>query len=750
VLPIFFSFGAVVLMNFELTADQRMMAETFARFMDERSSSAHIRAAAGQGGYDAEFWQGLAELGAFSLRVPEEQGGLGLGIMDAAVLMEEAGRTLASGPLAETLVATRILALLAEQTHGELLEAVIMGSSVVSIAYHDVATQSMQWIAGGAVADAVIARDGDQIALYLINKDSQAFENNLASTPIAEIDFSQCERQTLSQNVSGLSIFKQGLEEWKLLLAIALSGLSREAVRMASEYACERQAFGQAIGSYQAISHPLADCIVEIDGAKFLTWKAIHDIAHNLKDAAAQISMAIWWAADTAGRAVTQSLHTFGGYGLATEYDIHLYNLRAKAWPLVFGDPAKFLEEAGHRLYADECVELPDAGEVAIDFDLGDEARAMAAELDTLFNKILTPELRAKAHYSFDGFDAGVHKILAENKFLFPAWPKEYGGREAEPYVASALSRVWEKQGWTSHPVSTSMLVGTMIRKCGTEELKQEVLSKIVSGDAICSLGYSEPGCGSDVFAAKTKATQDGDGWWRIDGSKMWTSGANIAQYVLMLTRTNPDLPKHKGLTMFVVPLDTPGIEIQAVHTFQDERTNVTYYDGVRIPDKYRLGEVDGGVKVMAAALELEHGGGFMKSQFAMTEAAEALCKEIKLGSGSLLDSSDAQKRLARSKLHAYIGEVLGNRALWTGVQGLTSKAYGPMTKMFSSEKFQSDSRDLLDLTAPYSLSDRKGPAGELNLAYRHAHGTTIYGGTSEVHRSMIAERALGLPRTRR
>ena len=167
-------------MNFELTPDQRMMAETFARFMDERSSSVHIRAAADNNGFDAELWQGLAELGAFSLRVPEGQGGLGLGIMDAAVLMEEAGRTLVSGPLAETLVATRVLALLAEKSHGDLLEAAIMGNSVLSIAYHNVAEQKTQWVAGGAVADAVIARDGDQVALYLLNKDASRFEKNLS------------------------------------------------------------------------------------------------------------------------------------------------------------------------------------------------------------------------------------------------------------------------------------------------------------------------------------------------------------------------------------------------------------------------------------------------------------------------------------------------------------------------------------------------------------------------------------------
>ncbi|MFP5306185.1 MAG: acyl-CoA dehydrogenase family protein, partial [Gammaproteobacteria bacterium] len=405
--------------------------------------------------------------------------------------------------------------------------------------------------------------------------------------------------------------------------------------------------------------------------------------------------------------------------------------------------------EAGRRLYAGERAELPDVGDVAIDFDLGEEARALARELTEFFNKTLTPKLRAKAHYSFDGFDAGVHKKMAEAKLLFPAWPVEYGGRAAPPYANSAVYRVYEEQGWTSHAMSTTSMVGAMIRRFGSEELKREVLTKIVAGEAVCSLGYSEPGCGSDVFAAQTRAVREADGNWRIDGSKMFTSGANIAEYVLMLTRTNPDVPKHKGLTMFIVPLKTPGVTIQPVYTFQDERTNITYYDGVKVKDSYRLGDVDGGVKVMASALEMEHGGGFTKVQYAMTHAAEKLCREIRHRGRPLIEDGSAQRRLARAKAHCLISEVLGHRALWWGAQKKPNMGYGPMIKLFSSEKFLEDAADLLNLTAPHSLSKRSGPAGFLNQCYRHAHGTRIYGGTSEVHRSQIAERALGLPRTR-
>jgi 3-oxochol-4-en-24-oyl-CoA dehydrogenase len=734
-------------MNLDLSDDQQLMRDSFARLLNEQSSMARVRAAL-PSGFDPVLWGALAELGAFGMRVPEDAGGVGLGLMDAVVLMEEVGRTLASGPIAETLIAARLLARFDTAASRELLDRVIAGTSVATIALRDVSEEPVQWIAGGAVAEAVIARVGEEIMLLTVQPEARGCEANLASTPIAELALAELPRTALSADATGLAVFAQAIEEWKLLIAASLAGLSREAIRLAAAYACERSQFGQLIGTYQAISHPLADLVTEVDGGKYLLWKTIHDIAHEAPQAGAQISLSIWWAATTASRAVARALHTFGGYGLTTDYDIHLYNLRAKAWPLVLGDPSRLLEEAGRRLYAGEAAMLPEAGAISIDYDLGDDARALAGELDAFFKKTLTPELKAKAHYSFDGHDAGVHRKLAQAGLLFPGWPKEWGGREAKPYALNAASHVWEEHGWTGHVMGVSNLVGTIIRRFGSDELKHEVLSKIVAGEAICSLGYSEPSSGSDVFAAVTRATPDGNGW-RIDGQKMFTSGANIADYVLLLARTDPVAPKHKGITLFVVPLKAPGVAIQPVFTFQDERTNITFYDGVRIPDSYRLGEVNGGVKVMSAALELEHGGGFGKTQQHMLRAAEAFCRTLRHKGFPLIEDPVAQSRLARVAAHVAISHVLAFRALWAGVEKKPNAGFGPMAKLFSSEKFLEDSSDLLNLTAPQSLSKRSGPAGFLNQCYRHAQGTTIYGGTSEIHRSMIAERTLGLPRTR-
>jgi alkylation response protein AidB-like acyl-CoA dehydrogenase len=538
------------------------------------------------------------------------------------------------------------------------------------------------------------------------------------------------------------------VEEWKLYSAAALGGLGREALRLGAAYACERKAFGQLIGTFQGISHPLADLLCDVDGAKFLVWRAIRRIFDKADDAATSVSVALWFAADAAVRAASQSLHTFGGYGLSTEYDIHLFVLRAKEWPLVWGDPQTLGEEAGRRRYGGETVSLPEPGEVPIDFDLGDEARAIVAELRQLFDDNVTDAEREKFHYSWEGYNPRVHKLLADNHLLFPGFPEEISGRSIPAYARIAAMGELEHQGYNTPAANVAAMVAMMIWKYGSDELKRDVLPRITGGEAICSLGYSEPGSGSDVFAAQCKATPDGNGW-RIDGTKMWTSGANLSEYVLMLARTNTEVAKHKGLTMFIVPLKTEGVTVQAVHTFMNERTNITFYDGVKIPDTWRLGEVDGGIKTMSAALEMEHGGGFSKVIDAMLRAAEELCRDLPKNGRPLIEDIGAQVRLTRTLGNLWVSDMLAFRAQWASVEKKPTHAFGPMSKMYSSEKFLSDSRDLLDLTAPASLSKRSGPAAFLNQCFRHAHGTTIYGGTSEVHRSMVAEKGLGLPRTR-
>jgi len=728
-------------MNFDLTDEQEMMRDTFARFLDDKSSTEKVRKAMGNAGFDPELWSGLAEMGAFAMRVPEEAGGMGLGLFDAVLLMEEAGRTLASGPLAEALVAARVLAQLGGAE--DILEAAIGGESVITIAFHDIAQRPVQWIAGGTCASALVGQRGNDVVLVSIPGGAANVEETLATTPICELDLSSLEATTLASGADALAIFAAGLEEWKLLMAAALAGLGRQALKLGAEYACERKAFGQLIGTFQGVSHPLADRLCDVDGGKLFVWKTIRDVLEGASDAAGNVSLSLWQCGTAAAAAVSQALQTFGGYGLSVEYDIHLFNLRANAWPLVRGDLQDLLAEAGRRYYGGETTTLPDVGDLPIEFDIGSEARAMMAEVDEFFATQVTDEERGRFHYSWEGWVPSVHKKLKDAGLLFLGNP-DMGGRELGPYAKKAAREQFNKNGYSNPGAGVTEMVGYMMVHFGTDELKSEVLSRIKNGDCITSLGYSEPSCGSDVFAAQTRATQVEDGSWRINGTKMWTSGANLSEYVLMLARTNPDVPKHKGLTMFIVPLKAEGVEVQAVHTFMNERTNITFYDDVVVPDSWRLGPVDGGTKVMAVALELEHGGGFSKTIEETLHSTEAVLGEI----GRMSDPS-VQQRLARIRAHIETGEMLEARSMWSSVEKKPNMAFGPMAKMYTSECFLVDAREMLQMTAPASLSKRKGDLELINQSYRHAHGTRIYGGTSEVHRSMIAERGLGMPRTR-
>jgi alkylation response protein AidB-like acyl-CoA dehydrogenase len=457
--------------------------------------------------------------------------------------------------------------------------------------------------------------------------------------------------------------------------------------------------------------------------------------------------MTFWWAAGASTKAVALALHCFGGYGLTVEYDIHLFHVRARAWPLMIGDPEMDLVSAGRRLWLGEKTSLPVAGEVSLDFSYGQEAEALADELREFFRRNLTPALRAKAHYSYSGHDAKFHKALAEARLLFPNWPVEYGGRNSDIYGAAATMSVFNEFDWSIHAQATTAMVGEVIQRFGSAELKAEVMQPICSGDSICSLGYTEPHCGSDVFASRTAAVREGD-IWVINGQKMFTSGADQADYVLLLTRTDPNAPKHKGLTVFLVPLKTPGIEIRPIHTFQEEQTNATFYSNVRLPDRYRLGPVNGGVKVLAMALELEQGGGnFINEK--MLEIALQWAKTTLRGSQAAIENPVTLSRLARTAVHFEIGHLLHRRSLWMTANRAFDKPHGPISKLFTTEKFISDSADLLALVGAEGVLGDGRTLSALQLYYRHATATSIYGGTSEVMRSLIAEKTLGLPRSR-
>jgi 3-oxocholest-4-en-26-oyl-CoA dehydrogenase alpha subunit len=302
--------------------------------------------------------------------------------------------------------------------------------------------------------------------------------------------------------------------------------------------------------------------------------------------------------------------------------------------------------------------------------------------------------------------------------------------------------------------IGTAMLVAATLRIWGTPEQKAAVLGPFTRGELLISLGYSEADSGSDVAAARTRSRQDGDEWV-IDGEKMFTSLAQVADYVFLLTRSDPEAPKkHQGLTMFLVPIDAPGLTISEVKTLGGERTNITSYDNVRVPDTARVGDVGGGWTVLTTALEFEHAGGFATEIERVLEVAVLEASKPGEAGERLIDDASVRRRLARIAIDVEVSRLLQRRSAWMYSVGQHALAEGPMAKVYSSEAFSAACSTLLDVFGPEGMRREHGLAGGgvgvIEHAYRHSQVTRIYAGTSEIQRSIIAERGLGLPRTRR
>ena len=739
------------MLNLEFSDDRQLLRDSFARFFDAESSIARVRAAE-PSGFDPALLRSLGEMGALGIRAPESCGGSGAGLIDAALLVEQAGRSLASAPLVESIVVARLLGELGGPR--DWLDGLLAGDRAVTLALHEARAGIAQVVPCGACASGVLVLEGDEVTLVTLAPGA-AIAPNHGSQPIARLALARGDHSgehiVVAQGADARAAFLAGIEEWKLLTAAQLNGLSRRALEQAVEYAKERLQFDRLIGSYQAIAHPLADRAVDVDAAQLFTWWTIQQIALGTKDAAAAVAMTFWWSARVADETTRRAVHTYGGYGVTLEYDLQLFFRRAKALPLVLGDPATQLVEGGRRLWLGAEAPLPEAGDPDLDFEFGAEPEALAAETRALLDKVTTPEWRAAAHFSYDGYDPEVNRKIGEAGLVHPSWPTEWGGRGVHPFTAALSLATWDEFNVTGHAQTVSHFVGSTLIACASDELKQEVLPDMGRGITNASLGYSEPHSGSDIFAAKTRAVWDeASQEWVINGQKMFTSGAELTDYIFLLTRTDPDAPKHAGITMFLVPSKTPGVEIFPVHTMQEERTNATFYTDVRLPDRYRIGEVNGGTRVLGAALELEHGAGYGHGKHGLVDSVVEWARRPRFDGLVPIENPATIARIARVKVNAYLKELIAKRAMFVGVSHFGRRtAFGSMNKLFGSEAFQRDMTDLIDLTAPESLFHGKKGLGEVELGHRQAQIGTIYGGTSEVHRSMIAEIGLGLPRSR-
>jgi len=378
--------------------------------------------------------------------------------------------------------------------------------------------------------------------------------------------------------------------------------------------------------------------------------------------------------------------------------------------------------------------------------ELSDGDQAFLDEARTFLGTHMTDEVRRRDRETGDNFDEGLHLKFGAAGYLESEWrPHSEGG------FSRVRRRIWEQEKRRVHVPwvtwGTTAMVARSVAKFGSPELRDQVLPKVFSGEVRLCLGYTEPEGGSDVATCKTRAVRDGDAWI-INGSKMFTTGAHNCQYVFLITNTAPEAPKHKSLTMFLVPLNSPGIEIQGVRTVDGDRTNIVYYSDVRVDDKYRLGDVNAGWTVLREPLNVEHGAvaaapDGLQDVSIMMHQAGFMAEAVDKAAARVTRTDPNGRRLIDDKSVAY--------RLGRGVAKMEAALSAPSIfgRVAIAQTMRDISPDLMDILGAASAlpfgTDGAADDGSAEYVYRFAPLVGIYGGTLEVFRNMIGQYALGL-----
>ncbi|MBI4337120.1 MAG: acyl-CoA dehydrogenase family protein [Chloroflexi bacterium] len=393
-----------------------------------------------------------------------------------------------------------------------------------------------------------------------------------------------------------------------------------------------------------------------------------------------------------------------------------------------------------------------------MDFAFTPGQEAFRAEVRAFIKEVLPPDWRGiyPDTYFHDEnweFIRGLSKKMAQRGWLTMHWPVQYGGGGRS--VLEQLIYNEEMAYWRvpTRDVSTGThMVGPTLMLYGSEEQKREFLPAIANAEIVFCQGFSEPGAGSDLASLQTRAVEDGDDYV-ISGSKIWTSGAHRATHCILLTRTNPDAPKHRGISMFLADMCVPGITVKpilnplGVHYF-----NQVFFDGARVSKRNLVGEKDRGWYAAATTLDFERSGvaRFAINRRDLEELAE-LARETTRGDGPLSKSPLVRHRLADLSIANAAGTLVAYQVGWMQSQGKVPNKEASVSKLMGSEIAQQVHTFGVQMMGMYGLLDKGSPwavlEGRLAWEWANAFSLTIRAGTSEVQRNIIATRGLGLPR---
>ncbi len=715
----------------------------------------------------ASIGRGLAGQGLTALGTDPEEGGLA----EAIVVMEELGRAACPTPLVDAVL-LNIALCAAKAPHAgapvlrELQTQLHDGSAQLAISFagndegRNTGSASAVTLRGGKLFGVLRFLDGAQAATHVLAVLGQGeraalvdcaapgctstITRALGMDTLAEVTLSGCPAQMVEWPAAlgaDLHLIR------RLCLLARAHGAARRAFELAVDYAKERQQFGKPIGSFQAVQHKLANGLVSLEGVRLTLANAAAQYDAGAQDWRYFVSAACAFGSPALRQVSLETHHAFGAIGYAEEHEAPRHFRRVHLDTLAMGGVRRARGElAAHFFDGTEAGTLPR-------YDLGEAGNALRAQvgewLDTHWSGERKAAFDAREFHDRE-FDASFAKDIGTTGWIGLAWPRDHGGQARSPIEQIAFMEEMER---AEAPRVGAAIQSTGLMLFGTPAQQQKYLPEILKGEAMHGMGYSEPNAGSDLASLKTSAVRDGDAWV-INGQKIWTT-TWWGKYMFLAARTNPVAkPSHAGISMFIVPMNAPGIDIKPAATMYGGTFANIFYDDVRVPADALLGEVDGGWKVLTSALATERGlvgGGIVLK---VAHAFELLCGligESEIDGKPMREDALVRDRIAQLAVEIEVGRQLMMHCAELAGSGPTPPEMGAISKVFSGELMERFHEAALEILGMRATLSQGAPGNLLNGRFeqglRHSLMWVISIGTNEIQRSLIAQRGLGLPR---
>ena len=716
-------------MGIALTDDHRELEEVARAFLTSQKARWAARSLLDAADESRPpFWHNLVELGWLGLHIDEEHGGSGYGLPELVVVIEELGRAVAPGPFVPTVIASAVIAKdgTADQK-SRLLPGLIDGTVTAGIGLDSqarvsdgIADGDAGIVLGAGLAELLLITAGDDVLVLERDRDGVSVDVPTNLDPTRRSGRVRLQNVSVTADDILPGARESALARARTLLGAEAVGGASDCVDAAVAYAKVREQFGRTIATFQAVKHHCANMLVAAESATAAVWDASRAASEDERQFRLSAAAAAALAFPAYARNAELNIQVHGGIGFTWEHDAHLHLRRALVIAALLGGDAparEVFDRTATGAVRENSLDLPDEAE-----ELRTRIRADAAEIAAL----------DKA--------AQRDKLIATG-YVMPHWPKPWG-RAADAVEQLVIEEEFRAAGIKRPDYSiTGWVILTLIQH-GTPWQIERFVEKALRQDEIWCQLFSEPEAGSDAASVKTRATRV-DGGWKINGQKVWTSGAQYCSRGLATVRTDPDAPKHAGITTVIIDMKGPGVEVRPLRQITGgSEFNEVFFNDVFVPDEDVVGAPNSGWTVARATLGNERVSIGGSGSFYEGLAA----KLVQLAQQHADRLAGAEVRVGYYLAEDHALRLLNLRRAARSVEGAGPGPEGNVTKLKLAEHMVEGGAISAALLGPeVALTD--GPGAVVGRMIMGSRGMAIAGGTSEVTRNQIAERILGMPR---